>query len=1121
MKRINHILATFIALIAISFSGCTDDISLPASGAEEMFDGIVLRIPDPKGMTETVTRAQSNAEKIDLLEKEGTITSLHFFAFRPSNDGVSSDKIYVNLMGLQDEDSIDLPVHKDNAAEYTNFNITSAFKNGEGSIKNGTWKFYIIANLERYGVDASKISTEKDLLEAPLNFFKGTGKDAEYLLSQEDIKSGVGLPMACMADAVQVKVDGDNEYKSGQVTIPSSGKAEIHADLSFLCSKVRYTVFFDKTVNPAKDIFKDLSFNLSKVDAENVMPGGTTIGSDNTSSQTGKKTLENLVRNECKYPDNADVYPEEGEEFESLAIEENPRMDKRAWQGVVYLPENASENRTTLKCHAKAVKGDGSDGSNLEYAIPLLPVSEGPTDIERGYAYDIVAKVTKIDNLELISFKPQYWTTKTLEYALKAPVFLHIGEDQTVIPVTAGKKTHIWYDSNADISFDIPKYKVNGVDIPIYTITKTDNSISVGVNSSLPTDTFDDIMSDAQLGNYNFFHIVAGNIQKKIDVEPLKLSRFLIVDPLNFTIDVREQRSGGNYSGEFFVNIETNIEKFEITDISWLKASPFTNLKVYINKTDGGWEELNLNDSYKPIDGKRQLRIAYDNVNSGESFWNKRQDLSFKVSVDDTEILPQTVTTYIRPENENYIIHFRDNKGWSNVHIYVYQCLEIPSHWNYTCSGKNLASMPVGYDDQSDGSSKISAALEYSFTGAIAFKGWDSPSNRQSLNETLRADQTGWYDQGFWIFSDGWFKDYDGSDKRQCSWNPYHAESDARYEKGALVDFCGDYRQTISKCENCKKGTGNALWPGIRMEEEGDGWWKFELSGIATPGKTLIMFTDGHSYDEFKVKYKTGDNYAYYIDENNKGRYPDDLKVGVPLFNYPSREGWFDLDHNNNTFVSSKPDDNGGDDPITPEPTKCKFYVENKTGYNNLYIYGWDVYDTKIFGGFPGKSADRTEKINGTDYQVFEFDKIDGQFNLMFSDGGDTNKYQQLYLWLNQDYYIYAGGVDDTSVMHRLFVKNNTGWKLRVYSWGNGEAFGTWDTTKKRPGEKVTVNGVEYEMFLFKETGTDTSHLIFFDNDADQTNRLGHDFVLNKDYYIELETNSVSLKASKRKRQRK
>ncbi|MDE6682344.1 MAG: hypothetical protein K2J87_02845, partial [Muribaculaceae bacterium] len=127
MKRINHILATFIALIAISFSGCTDDISLPAPGAEEMYDGIVLRIPDPKGMTETVTRAQSNAEKIDLLEKEGTITSLHFFAFRPSTDGVSSDKIYVDLMSLQDEESIDLPVHKDNTAEYTNFDITSAF----------------------------------------------------------------------------------------------------------------------------------------------------------------------------------------------------------------------------------------------------------------------------------------------------------------------------------------------------------------------------------------------------------------------------------------------------------------------------------------------------------------------------------------------------------------------------------------------------------------------------------------------------------------------------------------------------------------------------------------------------------------------------------------------------------------------------------------------------------------------------------------------------------------------------------------------------------------------------------------------------------------------------------
>lgn len=75
------------------------------------------------------------------------------------------------------------------------------------------------------------------------------------------------------------------------------------------------------------------------------------------------------------------------------------------------------------------------------------------------------------------------------------------------------------------------------------------------------------------------------------------------------------------------------------------------------------------------------------------------------------------------------------------------------------------------------------------------------------------------------------------------------------------------------------------------MIYEGNGWWKYTLTGIATPGKALIMFASGHSYAD------------------NMQRYPGQDQVGIPLFDYPNREGWFDLTGSSRQFSSTKPAD--------------------------------------------------------------------------------------------------------------------------------------------------------------------------------------------------------------------
>ena len=63
------------------------------------------------------------------------------------------------------------------------------------------------------------------------------------------------------------------------------------------------------------------------------------------------------------------------------------------------------------------------------------------------------------------------------------------------------------------------------------------------------------------------------------------------------------------------------------------------------------------------------------------------------------------------------------------------------------------------------------------------------------------------------------------------------------------------------------------------MKHEDGDWYQFELTGVATPGKALIMFANWHGGDG--------------------GRYPNAgngwSDPGIPLFDYPDREGWIDL----------------------------------------------------------------------------------------------------------------------------------------------------------------------------------------------------------------------------------
>ena len=230
------------------------------------------------------------------------------------------------------------------------------------------------------------------------------------------------------------------------------------------------------------------------------------------------------------------------------------------------------------------------------------------------------------------------------------------------------------------------------------------------------------------------------------------------------------------------------------------------------------------------------------------------------------------MTINIIPNIQNYKIHFKAN-GWTNPHIYVYQCLEFPSD----VRNPKLANKPIATDESCNHS-----ALEYSFTGKIAFKGWDTESSYNNPDAAAKGPIKGFY--------------YFDSDVNTGSWDADKSGFTNHYYDN--MDFCFDYRYSSDcDCEKCKGNTYNKLWPGIKMKKgsgASDGWWDFELTGVAEPGKALIMFADGHTYGDFSL------------------RFPYDNNVGVPLFDFPDKEGWLYYngvvnDRVNNVFVNENP----------------------------------------------------------------------------------------------------------------------------------------------------------------------------------------------------------------------
>lgn len=773
-------LVTALAVM-IAAPSCSDDTDLPAASA----DGdtvITLHVPNPSAAESSRSRAAGDDPdpSDDITTAEGAIKSLWLLAY----DTKGSNHVVKQLQSGGEVSS-----------GYTTYSI---------QFTPGSYRFYVVANLDSYIDKPVSADTAEDELKAMILRFS-----PEKLPNLAD-----GLPMACLPDEI------DEADTDGIVTIAPGEKKQVHADMRFLCTKVRYTILFNNTNGGfSYDTFGEHSISFTGGSATGVIASTTLLPAESSSTE-GSFYLDKVPLESVDYVD-----------------EDNTG----AWRGTIYLPENLSTEKKSLTTLLLNATLDDSDAA-LRYTITLpspekVTSTEKPGSLQRGHFYDLTGRVTSLgDRLDLTA-EVKDWTLLQLVYDIHGPYFLHV--EKTKVEVQSGVETLIKYDTDAgELQFE--SEKPDGKDLFVFsTVTGEDGEkyISINVNPEIPA-------SNREVESY--FYIKAANLRKRIEVKA-SLNPFLNVTPTEIEINVREYISSGEYSAEIPISFTTNLDNVEISGF-------------------GAWDSSIALDGDKTTTEKTGTNNLLLTGMNGGDFWKSEHTLTltYTATTGGTEI-EETVTITVKPNILDYIIHFRAPTNWTTPHIYVYQCLQFPADLaDYNgIPYSDRRSKPVGAD-------KDHAALEYAFTSKIAFKGWYGYGGPEINNPY----GDGKYENSFFVFSNA---NYDAKE----------SGSDDRYYKN--MDFSSDHRKKIEACSYCKDG--NNLYPGICMIDEGNGWWKYTLTGIATPGKALIMFGDGHTY------------------EDGMNRYPGNDEVGIPLFDYPSHEGWFDLANGAKQFTSTKPAD--------------------------------------------------------------------------------------------------------------------------------------------------------------------------------------------------------------------
>lgn len=997
-KLLSTYLLNIIAAMALMMTAaaCVDDTDLPEVAAPGT--SVTIRIPNPAA-ADAFARSRAEADS-----PANAGTNVGASGSSPAPAASRAEEKDMDTEAKEgDIHSLWLLAYNTDNSDYnvirqlqSSGQLTHEYSEYRIEFKPGKYRIYVVANLDKYITGEISASTEESYLEKLiLNF------SPDKLPNTTD-----GLPMACLP----AQVDGATD---GYITVEAGITKTIQTDLTFLCAKVRYTILFDNSEGGfSREAFGSSAVTFNTASLTGVIPSTPLYGRVNASADAFEVDPIDLkaVNDSNDLNDLADP-----------GFTPSTTGAQRAWQGTLYLPENLLTGARTILHLGATLDGNGA---NLSYTVKLPKNAAEANDSEpdytltRGHFYDLVGRVTTIGDQIDITASVADWTLQALTYALHGPYFLHV--DKTEIKVTAGVETLLMYDTDAPtLGFESPKYGGTNLDLFQFKPIEQDGKkyISVTTNPAIPAEnnrSFD-----------SYFYIKAANLYKRIEVNPVSLEPFLNVSPTEIEINIAEYIASGDYDAEIPIEFTTNLPSVTIT------------------QTGGDWSNFPITVEDITTDGT----VTYNNTSTrtntlkitgfNNGIWTSEQkfQLTYTAPSTDDKTLSQTVNITVKPNILDYIIHLRVPSTWKAPHIYVYQCLQIPQ-----TRGDEYVGKTVGYRVYNDDGTinDYYSALEYSFTGKIAFRGWDGTTN----NPKAKGD-CGVSTLGFFVFDDN------------SGWNPNKDGFTNRYYN--TLDFCEQHRNKIpsGKCDDCKNSNYARLWPGILMHDDGDDWWTFKLTGVATPGKALIMFNDGHT--DNGRRYPT-------LDENSKSQ------PGIPLFDYPSREGWFDLA--------------GGATQFSPtEPGKLtKFRLEWGKA-NNLWKISIQDANT---GQYVGSTSENGQAHTYADTDKFRYDFVLNEnvksINVTLIDGNNASRRSKPQTINISDfgndnprhYWINNTNLDPNipTYTYRIYWKDMIWDRCHVWATINGTDVGNpsapdWNKEPQNYSGTEQRNGTAYRYFQF------------------------------------------------------
>ena len=511
---------------ALSLAACSDEIGFRDSDPTER-EGIVLKIP-------VISQEDFSTGTRALSEGEGVVKDLHLYVFQLQDGQSESDDSKYSI------------VDEYKGTDITNLtSLSTAYQEITLNLGPGTYRIYLLGNVANYlkssGTDynfagLTTISAIKSL-DIPFT---------------EAITLEKGLPMVCMSSIQKSTTDpavsvGDNESVSITANEVNEG-TNLYCDMSFICSKVRYTILFDNTQGSegiqagVSAAFGKHVADFSGVSITKVAPH-TNLATEATSFTTDLKTLSGSLT-QYAYPDEAGYPSITSSDLTTAASDAN----KCAWQGVAYLPENnVTDSKTTLNfsgsVKASAV-GDVIYSISKNYElVPLhsgcteegAPSSDANHGIKRGRFYDIALTLSSYEAND-IEISEAEWSPVTINMDFVHTFLrLNLTDDQKKngISVTSTEPAEIAYETDGRGAITLDCEKKQGTEPYLYIdYTSKPGKLLVKVNSDLNLDALQD--SDLKSGTPISCYIVAGNIRKEIkvtyDIEP-----FLTVDPASLS----------------------------------------------------------------------------------------------------------------------------------------------------------------------------------------------------------------------------------------------------------------------------------------------------------------------------------------------------------------------------------------------------------------------------------------------------------------------------------------------------------------------------------------------------------------------------------------------------------